>query len=42
MTFGRTHGTSAFLLLLYTETDTLKWRFPQEIATLHENQDGYT
>jgi hypothetical protein len=28
---------NAFLLLLCTEADTVEWRFPQKIATLHEN-----
>jgi hypothetical protein len=28
------HEPKAFLLLLPTEACTLKWRFPQEIATL--------
>jgi len=31
----------AFLLLLCTEANALKWRFPQEIATLLKNKNGY-
>ncbi len=32
---------TALLLLLFSETGEVKWRFPQGSATLHRNCKGY-